>query len=109
MQQTFGQALGARYERTVVVLFRDAVESACGSAESATGPFYCPVTRKVYLDLGFFDELTQRFGAPGDFAQAYVIAHELGHHVQHLLGLNERRRGDSSRAAQRVRGARTPG
>ena len=93
VQKTFGQALGARYERTVVVLFRDAVESACGSASSATGPFYCPGDRKVYLDLGFFDELTQRFGAPGEFAQAYVIGHEIGHHVQHLLGLDAKTRG----------------
>jgi predicted metalloprotease len=98
VQETFGQALGGRYERTIVVLFRDAVESACGSAQSATGPFYCPGDRKVYLDLGFFEELTQRFGAPGDFAQAYVIAHEMGHHVQHLLGLDARKRGDASGA-----------
>jgi len=93
VQNTFEQELGGRYERTRVVLFRDAVESACGSAQSATGPFYCPGDQKVYLDVGFFDELTQRFGAPGEFAQAYVIGHELGHHVQHLLGLDERARG----------------
>jgi predicted metalloprotease len=93
VQGTWSQALGARYERTRVVLFRDAIQSACGAAESATGPFYCPGDNKVYLDLGFFDELTRRFGAPGDFAKAYVIAHELGHHVQHLLGLDERTRG----------------
>lgn len=90
VQDTWAQALGNRYQRTRVVLFRDAIQSACGSAESATGPFYCPGDAKVYLDLGFFNELGQRFGAPGDFAQAYVIAHELGHHVQNLLGLNAR-------------------
>jgi uncharacterized protein len=88
VQGMWGQTLGGRYERTHIVLFRDSIESACGSAESATGPFYCPSDRKVYLDLGFFDELTRRFGAPGDFAKAYVIAHELGHHVQRLLGLD---------------------
>lgn len=93
VQNTFEQELGGRYERTRVVLFRDAVESACGSAQSATGPFYCPGDQKVYLDVGFFDELTQRFGAPGEFAEAYVIGHELGHHVQHLLGLDERTHG----------------
>jgi uncharacterized protein len=87
-QDTWSQLLGDRYQRTRVVLFRDAIQSACGSAESATGPFYCPGDGKVYLDLGFFNELAQRFGAPGDFAQAYVVAHELGHHVQNLLGLN---------------------
>ena len=89
-QDMWAEKLGARYERTHVVLFRDAIESACGLAQSATGPFYCPGDRKVYLDLGFFDELSKRLGAPGDFAQAYVITHELGHHVQNLLGLNER-------------------
>jgi len=89
-QDMWAEKLGGRYERTRVVLFRDAIESACGLAQSATGPFYCPPDRKVYLDLGFFDELSQRFGAPGDFAQAYVITHELGHHVQNLLGLSER-------------------
>jgi uncharacterized protein len=90
VQETWESILGARYQRTRVVLFRDAIDSACGFAQSATGPFYCPEDRKVYLDLGFFSELSRRFGAPGDFAQAYVIAHEIGHHVQTLLGLNAR-------------------
>jgi predicted metalloprotease len=90
VQDTWAERLGPQYERTHVVLFRDAIQSACGAAESATGPFYCPADRKVYLDLGFFDELSRRFGAPGDFAQAYVIAHEIGHHIQTLLGLNAR-------------------
>ncbi|MCU0626902.1 MAG: neutral zinc metallopeptidase [Gemmatimonadaceae bacterium] len=74
------------YARATLVLFRDAVDSGCGFAESAMGPFYCPRDRKVYIDLGFYDELARRFGAPGDFAQAYVLAHEVGHHVQNLLG-----------------------
>jgi predicted metalloprotease len=89
-QDTWTSLLGSRYKRTHVVLFRDAIDSACGAAEAATGPFYCPGDMKVYLDLGFFNELARRFGAPGDFAQAYVVTHELGHHVQNLLGLNER-------------------
>jgi predicted metalloprotease len=89
-QAMWAQKLGSRYQRTKVVLFRDAVQSGCGTAQSAVGPFYCPADQKVYLDLGFFNELSRRFGAPGDFAQAYVITHELGHHVQNLLGLNER-------------------
>src|SRR5581483_6700397 len=93
VQDTWQQILGGRYERTKVVLFRDVFESGCGAAESATGPFYCPDDHKVYLDLGFFRELSDRFGAPGDFAQAYVIAHEFGHHVQNLLGISERVRG----------------
>ena len=98
-QDTWSQLLGSRYERTRVVLFRDSIDSACGYAEAATGPFYCPSDRKVYLDLGFFDELSRRFGAPGDFAQAYVITHELGHHVQTLLGVDaQARRGAAAGA-----------
>jgi predicted metalloprotease len=93
-QDVWSEVLGSRYQRTSLVLFRDAIESGCGFAQSATGPFYCPADRKVYLDLGFFDELDRRFGAPGDFAQAYVIAHEFGHHVQNLLGLSERASAD---------------
>jgi predicted metalloprotease len=86
-QRTWSELLGPRYQSTSVVLFRDAIQSACGLGQSATGPFYCPGDGRVYLDLGFFNELAQRFGAPGDFAQAYVIAHEIGHHVQNVLGL----------------------
>ena len=86
-QETWRQLLGGRYQDTKVVLFRDAINSACGFAQSATGPFYCPADHKVYLDLGFFDEMQRKLGAPGDFAQAYVLAHELGHHVQTLTGV----------------------
>jgi hypothetical protein len=90
VQDTWQRALGTRYQATRVVLFRDAVRSACGFAESASGPFYCPEDHKVYLDLGFFEELHRRFAAEGDFAEAYVIAHEMGHHVQNLLGIDSR-------------------
>jgi predicted metalloprotease len=81
---------GEQYQRTKVATFTAGVNTSCGQASSATGPFYCPADRTVYIDLTFFRELAQRFGAAGDFAQAYVIAHEFGHHVQNLLGINEK-------------------
>lgn len=80
------QQSGHAYHHSKLVLFRDGIESACGIAQAASGPFYCPEDEKVYIDLAFYDELRQRFGAPGDFAQAYVLAHEIGHHVQNILG-----------------------
>jgi uncharacterized protein len=89
-QNTWSQVLpaqGVPYRHAKLVLFRDSYDSACGAAQSATGPFYCPANEKVYIDLGFYDELKQRFGAPGEFAEAYVLAHEIGHHVQKLLGI----------------------
>jgi predicted metalloprotease len=84
------EAQGRHYESPKLVLFTDAVASACGQASTAVGPFYCPEDHKLYLDLNFFSELDRRFGAPGDFAQAYVVAHEVGHHVQNQLGVFER-------------------
>jgi hypothetical protein len=94
------QAMGRPYERAKMVLFTDAVRSGCGFAEGAMGPFYCPEDQKVYIDLGFYKELKSRFGAPGDFAQAYVLAHEVGHHVQDLLGLEERMRAAQQRSSE---------
>ena len=99
VQETWKQvfaAAGETYPVTKLVLFRSSVSTGCGGATSATGPFYCPADKQVYLDLGFFEELHRRFGAPGDFAQAYVIAHEFGHHVQNVLGIERQ-----VRAAQR--------
>jgi len=83
-------AAGARFSPARLVLFRNSTDSGCGPAQSAMGPFYCPLDQRVYLDLEFFDELQRRFGASGDFAEAYVLAHELGHHVQHLMGTDAR-------------------
>ena len=94
-QQTWAKILpqeGEQWHDAKLVLFRDGVQSGCGEAETAMGPFYCPLDEKVYIDLGFYDELRDRFGAPGEFAQAYVLAHELGHHVQHLEGIDEQMR-----------------
>lgn len=83
------QALGKSYEKPRMVLFSNMVQSACGNASSAVGPFYCPADHQVYIDLTFYQDLKDRFGAAGDFAQAYVIAHEVGHHVQNLLGISD--------------------
>jgi uncharacterized protein len=92
-EETWGEIFrqaGQTYEQPKLVLFSGAIQSACGFAEAAVGPFYCPGDHKVYIDLSFYQELQNRFGAPGDFAQAYVVAHEIGHHVQTLLGISER-------------------
>jgi predicted metalloprotease len=93
-QKTWAQILpqqtGKPYRHAKLVLFRNYTESGCGGAQSATGPFYCPEDEKVYIDLGFYDELRQRFGAPGQFAQAYVLAHEIGHHIQKITGTESR-------------------
>ncbi|MEQ1791099.1 MAG: neutral zinc metallopeptidase [Nitrospiraceae bacterium] len=89
-ETTWTGLLGQRYENPRMVLFSGAVQSACGTTSSAVGPFYCPGDHKLYLDLSFFEEMSQRLGAPGDFAQAYVIAHEVGHHVQNLMGIAEK-------------------
>ncbi|MFN8582079.1 MAG: neutral zinc metallopeptidase [Gemmatimonadaceae bacterium] len=84
------QQAGRPWQNAKLVLYREGTQTACGVGESAAGPFYCPGDQKVYIDLGFYEELQTRFGAPGDFAQAYVLAHELGHHVQNLLGTDAR-------------------
>ena len=92
-EDTFGQIFqqaGGAYQPPALVLFSDATQSACGLGQAAMGPFYCPGDQKVYIDLSFFRDLDERFGAPGDFAQAYVVAHEVGHHIQTLTGLSEK-------------------
>ena len=89
---------GQQYQDAKLIVFKDATQSGCGVGQSATGPFYCPLDQQVYLDLGFFQELSARFGAPGDFAQAYVLAHEIGHHVQHLQGIDEQVRAAQQRS-----------
>lgn len=94
------QRMGSAYVEPKLVLFTSAVDSGCGFASAAVGPFYCPQDHKVYVDLTFFGELEQQFGAHGDFAQAYVIAHEVGHHVQNLLGLDDKVRSMQSRASE---------
>ena len=86
MNKLFTEQLGSTYQEPKLVLFSRSVQSGCGNASSATGPFYCPLDKKVYIDLTFYDDLKNRFQAPGDFAMAYVIAHEVGHHVQNLIG-----------------------
>jgi predicted metalloprotease len=90
---------GVQYVDPTLTLFTEATESKCGIGQAAMGPFYCPADQKVYIDLSFYDELSQRFGAPGDFAQAYVIAHEVGHHVQNLLGTAEKVHAAQQRAS----------
>ena len=95
-RQLFSQH-GEQYQDARLVLFRDAVDSQCGMGQSAMGPFYCPPDQRVYIDLSFFDELKRRFAAPGDFAQAYVITHEIGHHVQNLLGIERQVRAQQQR------------
>jgi predicted metalloprotease len=99
--QVFAQE-GSQYPPATLVLFREGVGSACGSASSAVGPFYCPGDQKVYIDLGFFTDLDRRFGAPGDFAQAYVLAHELGHHIQHVVGTEAQMRQAQQRDPSRA-------
>jgi predicted metalloprotease len=93
VQKTWSSMFSAsneRYQGAKLVLFSDRTRSGCGTGQAAMGPFYCPLDQRVYIDLSFYQDLKQRFGAPGDFAQAYVIAHEVGHHVQHLLGIDEK-------------------
>ncbi len=99
-EDTWGKLLGGRYTPTTLVAYSQAYQSGCGAAQSAMGPFYCPTDKKIYLDTEFFNELTRRFQAPGDFAQAYVIAHEVGHHVQDLQGKLDQAHNLQARASE---------
>lgn len=102
--QSLFQSLGrSNYPAPTLVMFSGAVRSECGTASAAVGPFYCPLDRKVYLDTSFFAQLDRRFGAPGDFAQAYVVAHEIGHHVQNVLGVMDRFQAQAQRVDERTR------
>lgn len=94
--------MGANYQEPILVLFRDRVDSACGLGQAAMGPFYCPGDNKLYIDLSFYQEMKNNMGAPGDFAQAYVIAHEVGHHVQNLLGVSSKVRQAQQNKSQAV-------
>ena len=96
----FPSEFGMAYQEPDLVLFSDVVQSACGTAQSAVGPFYCPADQQVYIDLSFYQDLRNQLGAPGDFAQAYVIAHEVGHHIQNLIGVSEQVRAAQSRVSQ---------
>ncbi|MGB7087895.1 MAG: neutral zinc metallopeptidase [Phormidesmis sp.] len=96
----FPREFGGSYRYPELVLFTGAVRSACGTAQSAVGPFYCPADQQIYIDLGFYQDLRYKLGAPGDFAQAYVIAHEVGHHIQNLLGISEQVRAAQSRTSK---------
>ena len=98
--RVFPQQLGREYQEPTLVLFSGQTRSACGAASSATGPFYCPADSKVYIDLSFYQQLRDRFQAPGDFAMAYVIAHEVGHHIQNLLGITDQMQRQRSRVSQ---------
>ncbi|MCL2656738.1 MAG: neutral zinc metallopeptidase [Betaproteobacteria bacterium] len=107
-EKTWGRVFdqhGRQYAAPHLVLFRNATSTACGAGEAAMGPFYCPGDQKVYIDLGFYDELARRFHAPGEFAQAYVIAHEVGHHVQNLLGISDKVHAAQQRAGEARRNA----
>ena len=99
-EETWDKAFEGRYQAPTMVFYKEGTQSGCGLGQSAMGPFYCPTDQKVYLDLSFFKELDARFGAPGDFAQAYVIAHEVGHHVQNLVGTAEKIQGLRERAGE---------
>jgi predicted metalloprotease len=104
-QKVWQQKLGGGYRDAKLVLYRAGTESGCGYGSAAIGPFYCPADGNVYIDLSFYDELDRRFGAPGDFAQAYVLAHEIGHHVQNLLGTEDKMRAQQARSGGDMKNA----